>query len=308
MSRPAYKPSATVAYVMLAATTLFWSGNWITGRALHDELTPVTLNIYRWIITSVVILPFAGPAAWRQRRLIRQHWALIAGLALLSSALFQTGVYLGLSMTQAVNGVLLNSTLPAFMILTSWLVARERVTRRQLLGVAISFCGVLTIMSRGNPATLIALGFNWGDLVLVAIMPLWSFYSNLLKRVPAELGAMALFQTMSLFTVVMLAPFFAWDLLAGRVQPLTVEVSLALLYVAIPATALAYPMWNVAVAAVGPNRASFFIHLMPVYGTILAVMILGEAFHLFHLAGIALIFVGIYLSTIAGRRPPTRAP
>src|SRR6185436_605808 len=181
----------------------------IAGRALREAFDPVTLNFWRWTVAAVVLAPFALPAMRGKAALIRRHAGILLLLAFTGVALFQSLVYLGLRSTQAVNAVLLNSSLPLFMLLCSWVIEREHASRRQIAGMLISLTGILVILSRGEPGALLQLELHAGDAWILLAMPVWGIYSVLLKRRPPELGGIAFLFTISLAGIVMLAPFAA---------------------------------------------------------------------------------------------------
>src|SRR3954470_6360339 len=151
--------SRATAFALLGGASLLWSGNWIAGRALRDAYDPVTLNFFRWAIAVLILAPFAVPGLAGKGTLIRRNFGFLLLLAFLGVALFQSLVYLGLSSTTAINGMLLNSSAPLFMILCSWAIERERTTLRQVAGMLISLAGILVILSRGELRNLLVLQF-----------------------------------------------------------------------------------------------------------------------------------------------------
>ncbi len=267
------------------------------GRALRDTFDPVSFNFWRWFIALVVLTPFGLRAVAGKAELLRRHAGILALLALLSVPLFQTMVYQGLRTTTAINAVLLNSSAPVFMIACSWLLERERATGRQIAGMLISLAGIVIIMTHGEPVRLLELELHGGDAWILAAMPLWGFYSVLLKRRPAELGGVGLLFVISLLGVTMLAPFFLARSIIAPAPPPTLDAVLALLYVGIGASVIAFIFWNRGVAIVGANRAGFTLHLLPAFGTLLAIAFLHEDFHGFHAIGVATILAGVLLAT-----------
>jgi len=286
------------AFLLLAAASLFWSGNWIAGRALRDDFDPVTLNFWRWTVATLVLAPFALPGLRGKWADVRQHAGILLALAFTGVALFQCLVYLGLRSTPAVNAVLLNSSFPMFMLLCSWVMERERASRKQVLGMLISLAGILVIVCRGDPAALLHLTLNVGDAWILLAMPVWGAYSVLLKRCPAALGGFDLLFVISLAGTLMLLPgvlIAAW--LGAPMRWPGAPQALGVLYMAIFASVLAYVCWNRGVAIVGANAAGFTVHLLPAFGTVLAIAFLGESFAGFHAAGIATILAGVLLAT-----------
>ena len=159
------------AFLLLALANLFWSGNWIAGRALRDAFEPASLNFWRWTVATLVLAPFALPELRGKRPLLRRHAGILLLLALTGVAVFQTLVYLGLRSTTAVNAVLLNSSLPMFMLLCSWAIEREKASPRQIVGMLISLAGIGVILSRGDAQALLQLQLHAGDAWILLTMP-----------------------------------------------------------------------------------------------------------------------------------------
>ena len=285
------------AFALLAAANLMWSGNWILGRALRETFDPVALNFWRWLVALLVLAPFALRATLAKRAAIRRHAPLLAFLALTGVAAFQSLVYLGLESTTAINAVLINASAPAFIVVCSWIVDRERAGWRQIAGMLISFLGVLVIVCQGEPARLAQLEFHRGDAWILLAMPLWGLYSVLVKRCPPELRGVTLTFVLSALGAAMLLPLYFAVAPRGPLRlPSAIEAG-AVLYVAVAASVLAFLCWNRGVAVVGANAAGFTIPLLPVFGTVLAILALGESFHGFHAAGFATVLTGVLLAT-----------
>ncbi len=297
----------TFAFLLLALANLFWGGNWVIGRALRDGIEPVTLNFWRWLVAALILAPFAWPALAANRGVIRRSAGLLVLLALTGVALFQTLVYVGLRTTTTVNAVLLNASAPLFMLLCSWALERERATGRQIAGMLISLAGILVILSRGEPDSLLQLQFHAGDGWILLAMPVFGVYSVLLKRRPPELGGVVFLFLISVAGVMLLAPAFALEALHAPLRwstrwPTAGEAA-AVLYVAAAASVGAFICWNRGVAILGANAAGFTLHLLPAFGTLLAMVFLGETFHAFHAAGVTTILVGVIVATRGSHRP-----
>jgi drug/metabolite transporter (DMT)-like permease len=296
-------------YLLLTLTVLFWSINWVTGRAIAGHVTPFAFAFIRWVVAVAVMLPFAWgdlKAHWPE---IRRNWKMIVWLAFWGTGLHNVFAYAGLQYTTATNGVILNSFVPIMIIVLGWLVYRDTITRVQGLGVVVSMLGVLAILTRGDASVIATLSLNKGDLILIAGMTFWAAYTIFLRMKPAELSGLSFLFSCAIVGLVLLVPVFAYEMLFldGRVEwtPATMG---AMLYVGIFPSFLAYVFWNRAVAEVGPNVAGIFMHLMPVFGTLLAWIFLGERLQGFHLAGIALILGGITLTTRGKRAVQAPAP
>ncbi|HET7366032.1 MAG TPA: DMT family transporter [Burkholderiales bacterium] len=285
------------AFALLVLSNLLWSGNWVIGRAVRDSFDPVALNFWRWLVAALVMAPLGLAEAARARSIIRRHAALLALLALLGVVGFQTLVYLGLRSTTAINAVLINAAGPLFMVACSWILERERASLRQIAGMAISFAGVVIIVCQGELQRLAQLELHSGDLWILVAMPMWGLYSVLLKRLPADLRGTGLAFSIAAIGVAMLVPLYFADAARGPWRwPSAAEVG-AVLYIAVAASVLAFLAWNRGVALVGANAAGFTLPLLPAFGTVLAIVFLGEAFRAFHAAAFLIIVAGVGLAT-----------
>lgn len=284
-------------YLLLSLTSLFWAANWVVGRAMRNEMPPVAMGFWRWTIALLILLPFAAPELRRKLDVVRANWLTLTLLGVLGAIAFNTLIYVGLQYTAATNGVLFNSITPIIIMLLSWVISRERISKLQACGVVLSLCGVLVIVARGDGATLAAFHFNRGDLWLITAMVLWAAYTIVLRRRPPELSAMAFLTAMLLLSLPFLLPFYLWEFSQRGGFALSTATVAALAYYSTLPSIVAYLFWNRGVAQVGPNKAGLFVHLMPLFGAILSVIFLGERLYAYHYAGAVSIFSGIYLTT-----------
>ncbi len=294
--------AALLPFLPLVLASLFWSGNWVVGRALRDAMPPVAMNFWRWTGAAIMLAPFVLPRLAGRWHIVGRHWRILALLGATGAALFQALVYLGLGMTTTVNAVLMNSSVPLFIILCSFWLEREHATSRQIFGILVSFAGILVIMMRGDVGALLQFNFNRGDAIILAAMPIWGVYSVMLKRRPRELDGLEFLFVLALSGIACMAPFFIAENVLVRSGTLTPTTVGAVIYVSLFSSVLGYICWNKGVAAVGANRAGFTIHLLPAFGTVLALIFLDEHLHLFHLVGFTTILIGVVLATSA--RPP----
>jgi drug/metabolite transporter (DMT)-like permease len=281
------------ALLLLAGSMLFWAGNWVIGRALREAMEPFTLNFTRWALATLILAPFALPALRAQGPVIRRHLGILLLLAAAGVALFHAMVYLGLRTTTTVNAILLNSSLPLFILACSWTLERERATARQVGGMLLSLAGILVILSRGEPSGLLGLEVHAGDAWILAAMPVWGLYSVLLKRRPPQLGGIGFLFVISALGTLLLVP-------AAVVSPPRwpgAEAAAGVAYIAVFASIVAFICWNRGVAIVGANVAGFTLHLLPLFGTALAILFLDEVFQAFHAVGFATILAGVLVAT-----------
>ena len=289
-------------YLLLVYACILWSGNATVGRAVAFDIPPVALSFWRWTIGFLILLPFFGREAWRLRAVVLRHWRLLVLYAVLGVAGCNILTYTALHDTTAVNSALINSTTPIFVMCLSFALFGDRISRGQAVGVAVSLLGVLAIVSGGRPEQLGALAINRGDVLMLASIALWSAYTALLRKKPEGLPPMAFLTVLLGIAMLLEAPLYAAETaLVGAFQP-SLPNLLAVLYVAIFPAVIALFFWNRAVALLGANRVSPFVHLMPVFGTIMAVVFLGERPGVHHAVGIALILTGVYLASLRRAR------
>jgi drug/metabolite transporter (DMT)-like permease len=269
---------------------------------MHAEIPPFSLSFWRWAVALLILSCFALRHLLAQRELAIKHKNFIIIQGIVGVAGFNSFVYMALQTTTAINAVLVNSCIPVILVLFSWALFNDRLSVRQWLGVATSLCGVLLIISSGQPATLLALEFNRGDILVFIAAVLWAFYSANLKRYPKGLHPLAYQTAIVLVGLAILLPLYLLELSTGRTTTLSTGSIVTILYVALFASVLAFIFWNRAVAMLGANIAGPFIHLMPVFSTILAVIFLGETLTPNHIQAILLIFGGILITTFRVRR------
>ncbi|MDH5394185.1 MAG: DMT family transporter [Gammaproteobacteria bacterium] len=290
-------------YFLLTLTALFWSGNFVLSRAIHAQIPPLALSFWRWLIALLLLLPFILGSLKQQWPLLRSQWLRTVLLAITGISGFNSLVYLGTQYTSATNALLINAFIPVLTILLSGLFFQLQLARRQLAGVMISVAGVMMILSRGEWQTLISLSFNRGDLFIFIAAICWAWYTVLIKDLDQRINRISFLAVIIFIGLLGIAPFYLWEWLQSPPIVLSSEVLISFIYVGLFPSILAVWFYNYGVAKVGPERASLFIHLMPVFGTLMSVAFLGEQFFVYHIAGISAIFTGIYLST---RKPAAK--
>ncbi|MCR5878663.1 DMT family transporter [Phenylobacterium sp. J367] len=257
---------------------------------------PMALVFWRWVAAFAIVSAVAWRHVRKDRAELIRRWPTVLALAATGVASFGALLYVGLQRTTALNTLVVQAAIPPLIMLFAWLFLRERTTRWQVGGVAVSLLGVLVVLSRGRPWDLLHLGLNAGDAVVLFGVVLYAVYSLILRRRP-QVHPMSLLWATFGAAILLLAPFYAAELIAGRHMTLNAPTLLGVAYVAIFPSFLAYLFFNRGVELIGAARASQYLHLQPVFGAVLAVLLLGEAFHLFHAAGLALIGAGILLSS-----------
>jgi drug/metabolite transporter (DMT)-like permease len=293
-------PARGSPYLLLSLTPFFWACNWIVGRSLYHDIPPMGMTFFRWLFAIAILAPFALPHLRRDWPAIRRHARILIVLGAIGIGTHNALAYLGLNFTTATNGVILNSFIPVMIVAIAWIFLRERLTPLQVAGVAISLAGVLAILSQGSLATLLAFRLNVGDLLVILSMLMWSIYTVLLRWRPAGIHPLAFLFVLSVVGDACVLPMWLAEMALGHTIAWSPTVVAALASVALFSSVLAYVFWNRGVEEVGAPVAGLFVHLMPVYGVILAWLFLGEALGIHHVAGIALILAGIATTSRGG--------
>lgn len=288
------RASSLRAYAALALTMLFWAGNAIVGRAVRDDIPPFTLALGRWTLALAIIAPFALRtlvADWPQ---VRRSWPAILLLGLVGVAAFNGFLYSGLRYTTASNGLLLQALIPALVLLTGFLVFGDRASRGQVAGVLLSTAGVTVIVFRGDPTAILALSLGRGDALVLSGCVAWAVYTACLRLRRGIAPLAFMFLTFCIGAAAMVP--FAVHELSTTTLTWTPRVLSAFGYVGVFPSICAYFLYNDAVERLGPGPAGQTISLMPVFGSLLAVQLLGEELHGYHAIGIATILCGIALT------------
>jgi drug/metabolite transporter (DMT)-like permease len=281
-------------WLVLAATLVLWSGNWIVARAVREEISPGVATLGRLAVVIAILLPFTFSGLSRKLKLLRRRdWAIIALLGLAGGGPHLGLQWLGLHYTTAASAVLYLSTTPIFILLMG-LALGETIRARQWTGVAISFAGVMLIAMQGNVRQL---SFNIGDLCALMSMVMWASYTVLLGQRRDALGVTELLVMVCIFGALFMLPWLAYEAATDVNLALSLTGTLAVLYSAIGSLLLAFAGWSYVVTRMGPSRAGVTMHLMPAIGVGLSVIFLGEYPRWFHFAGIALILAGVALSS-----------
>ena len=286
------------AYIFLILTTLFWSGNFIVVKAASlFEIPPFTLNFYRWTFAWLILAPFTLKEIIEKKNYIFENIKLIIILGITSITIFNSIVYYSLNFTQVISGVLMISTIPVMIIIFCWLLKIEKTNTYQVLGLIFSLSGVAVIITKANLDILLNLHFNRGDLWMVVAMFSWATYSALLRKKKLEISQLSLLQTIISAGLVFLLPAYLIELSLGYKASINMPFVLTLTYVVLFPGLASFIFWIKGISLIGSNRAGIFLHLMPIFSTILAIIIFKENFMIYHLIGAILIITGIILSS-----------
>jgi drug/metabolite transporter (DMT)-like permease len=286
------------AYIFLVLCTLFWAGNFIVGKvASLFEIPPFSLNFYRWLIAFIILFPFTYKKITENFYEIKKKIIPLSIMGFTSITIFNSVVYYSLNFTQVLNGVLMISTIPVLIIFFSSCFTNEKIKINQILGVITSLIGVLIIITKFQLNTLLSLNLNKGDLWILVAMISWATYSIMVKEKKINLDPLALLQTLIFIGLIFLIPFYLYELHNAQFLKLNIPVLLTVGYVVIFAGIGAYIFWIGAIKIIGPSRSGVFLHLMPVFSSLMAIFLLGERLANFHIFGALFILTGIIVST-----------
>jgi drug/metabolite transporter (DMT)-like permease len=282
--------------LLLVLPPLFWAGNFIIGRAIKDDIGPFTLTFARWFLALLILLPFTLKTLKKHWPIYWQYRVTIVLTAITGIAMFNVLVYTGLKATPATNGMIMNSIIPLLIPLIGAVFFSYALSSQQIIGAIVSMMGVLVIVSRGDIAVLQQLAFARGDIQIFSAMIAWAFYTIWLNKLPPSINRVALLTLQISCGLVILLPLMLHEVSTTHAAFPPQSTWLAIAYLGIFPSLLAYLCYGASVKQLGPNIAGFSIHLLPIFGAILSVLLLGEKFALFHLLGMCLIFSGIAIA------------
>jgi drug/metabolite transporter (DMT)-like permease len=285
------------AWSLLILANLFWAGNIVLGRGVAGHVPPITLAYWRWTGAFLIAFGFAWPYLKRDAPVLLRHWRMMLLLSATGIATYNTMSYIGLTSTTALNVLLLQSAGPLVIIIWAFALFGDRPTPRQAAGVALSLIGVAIIAAHGSLETLLHLSLNRGDVWILVAMVIYGVYAAMFRRRPAAHPLSFLVATMGIGSM-MILPFYIWEVMQGGRIEGGLPSWLAMAYIAVFPSFIAYLFFNRGIELIGPARAGQSWHLMPVFGSVLAVLFLGETFYVYHAIGIAMIGAGILLASI----------
>ncbi|CAA6605479.1 conserved membrane hypothetical protein [Rhodospirillaceae bacterium LM-1] len=290
-------------YLLLIVPPLMWAGNAVISRAVlaDGSMPPMALSFWRWALAAAILVLMthrALPAEWPK---VKRHFPFLVFLALSSVSAYNSLLYLALATTPAINAMIVASSLPVVTILLSWVWLKERPSLLALLGLGVSFAGLLAVIARGDVGTLLNFAFQSGDLWVLLATLSWGVYSVALRKHPTGIKPLVLLTWLVVIGTPFLLPLHLVELAQGQAPQLTWANAAAVVYVAAFASVLAYICWNEGVTRLGAGLAGQFTYLTPLFAALLAVVFLNEEFRLYHALGLSLIFAGITLASL--RKP-----
>ena len=291
------KQSNFLAYIFLLLTVTFWAGNFVVGKfASMYEVPPFSLNFYRWFFAWLILAPFTIPEIIKKKDYIIRNYKLFIVLGVTSITIFNSIVYYSLNFTQVISGVLMISTIPVMIMFFSSILKIEKTNIFQVIGVVLSFLGVIIIITKANFEILKNLNFNKGDITMVIAMLSWALYSTLLKKQKYEISQLSLLQVVMSFGLIFLIPIYFIEYQLGFRITLEKPFILILSYVVLLPGLASFILWIKGISIIGANRSGVFLHLMPIMSAIMAMIIFNEKFMFYHMLGACFIISGILLS------------
>jgi len=296
-------------YILVGLCVLFWSGNFILGRSVRNDVQPLELVFFRWAFVCIMLLPALFYVnLGNVVRLIRSHFAVTSVLAILSVTFFNTILYTALQTTTATNALLINSSVPVMILILSAVMLKHEVSNRQVAGIALSTVGVVFLILKGDFGNIATLNLSHGDFWMLVSSLVWALYSVLFKLKPAGFSSAELFVANMYLGFLYLLPIYLAQGYTLRAETVLLENYWAyFVYVSLFASILSYLFWNRGIDVLGAAKTGQFAHLMPLFGAILAYIFLGETLKSYHVVGAILIGTGIYTSLFQARPAVSRS-
>ncbi len=282
---------------MLICATLFWAGNFVVGKfAFIESIPPFSLAFFRWVLVWLILIPFTYKEIFKIQKEILENFPLLFLLGLTSVGLFNSFTYIALNYTQVINASLFNTAMPAIIILLCFLLKIEKTNKFQLIGLVISVIGILSIITKLNLNTLLALNFNKGDILMIGGVITWGIYSVFLKKIKFKVSLITLVHILCTFGLLFLIPQFLYEFSLSKTVAFNNNFIYILIYLALFPSIGSYYCWAGAVSIIGANRAGIFLSLIPLFSTIFAIIFFNEEFKFYHVIGSILIVIGLFLS------------
>lgn len=281
-------------YLIVAVAPLCWAGNIVLARGIYHLIPPVTLSFWRWAIAFLLLLPFTWSYARRDFPAVKSRWKFMVLLSLIGISSFNTLLYTAVHTMTAINGALIQTAMPAFIILISLFLFKERIIFIQGLGVMLCIFGAVLVVLRGDLSAFVSMSFARGDILMIIAVILYAFYTALLRKRPPVHPLSFVTYTFGI-GVLGLLPLYIWENIYCKPYTVDVPVILSILYVAIFPSIIAYLCWNRGAVTIGANRTGLFINLIPVFASVMAIFWLDEHLQVYHLWGMMFIFGGMIL-------------
>ncbi|MEN1759977.1 DMT family transporter [Anoxynatronum sibiricum] len=281
------------AWLLLILCNLFWSGNYVFGKYVVGEMSPLLLTYLRWVPATALLLVIAQKMEKPDWKKAAKSWQLLTGMAMSGIIAYNMILYTALTYTSSTNAAVVSALNPALLVLVSAVLLREKLTRIQSLGIFVSFTGVLVIITGGSLAQLIAMQINQGDVMMLGAITVWTIYSIIGKRL-AQVPPITATALSALIAIVILTPFAAPQFLTlHQLPPMAI---LGIIYIFLFPSVGSFIFWNVALREINAGKAGIFLNLIPVFTAGINLM-LGVPVTLVQITGGLLVFIGVYTTT-----------
>ena len=289
------------AYVLLLLTTLFWAGNVIAGKLAVGHVSPMALTTLRWGLATLVMLAIGLPRLREDWPVVRRNLPLLAALGAIGFTVFNALQYSALLFTTAINTSIEQAAMPMLVFVANFLVYRVGVAPGQVVGFTLSLLGVALTAAHGDPTRLAALDLNRGDALMLVAIVIYAGYTVALRARPA-IHWQSLMIALCGSAFVVSLPLLLWEGLSGRMIAPDARGWAIAAFTALFPSVVAQAFYIRGIELIGANRAGLFANMVPIFGTLLSILILGEAFRFYHAAAMVLVFGGIWLAERSGRR------
>jgi drug/metabolite transporter (DMT)-like permease len=296
---PSFKKDILFGISLAVLATLIWSGNFIVARGVYKDIPPVSLNFYRWLIASLIILPFALKYWSREWNVVKKAVPYFFWISLTGIALFNSFVYIGAHYTSAINLALIGTTSsPIMSVIFARIFLQEKIGRLKLAGMLLCITGVLFLLCKGDFQNLLSLRFDTGDLWVLLAAFCFSVYNTLVKKKPAAVSPVNFLFIIFSFGTIMLIPFYLYEISKTPAVQWSMNLGLSVLYLGLGASVICFLIWNIAIHKLGAGRTALFGNLIPVFSSIEASLILHEEFTWVHITSMLIVFTGILLANL----------
>jgi drug/metabolite transporter (DMT)-like permease len=291
-------------YFLITLCVLFWSGNFVIGRFIKDDITALELSFFRWFFVFLIISPILIIRHKNIFNSLRENFKILTLLAILGITTFNTLLYFALTATTSTNALILNSTVPILVLILSYFILKQKIYLYQFTGIVLSTFGVVFLILKADISNMLRLEFNQGDILIIISSTAWALYSVLVKFKPKDLNDFEYFATIVTIGLLLLLPFYLAQGYSMQKELAVLKNNyLIFLYVSIFASITSYYLWHYGIEKIGASKTAQFTHLMPLFGIVLASIFLQETLEIYHLLGAVFIAFGIYLSLFYRKNP-----
>lgn len=296
------KPSPLPGILLAVLASIIWSGNFIIARNVYEDIPPVSLAFYRWLMASLIILPFGIKYLVNEWKAVRASWQYLFWAALSGIALFNTFIYVGAHYTTAINLALIGTTAsPVIATIMARVFLKEEIGWQKLTGLLLCITGVLYLLARGDFRHLLSLKFSTGDLWVLAAAFFFAVYNTMVKKKPSGISPMNFLTSVFILGTLLLLPFFLWEMAHSAPTRWNGSLLFSIAYLAIGASVICFWIWNMAIARLGAARTILFGNLIPIFSTLGSVLFLKEKFTFIHGMSMIMVFSGILVANLPAR-------